>query len=222
MARSGLGANVGELGDGASPVRSDAPVRVTGLGWVKAIAAGGADAYALLPDGTVRAWGYNGDDELGDGAFVNGDVPLHSSRDVPVPVKGLAGVVAIAARGVDGYALKRDGTVWAWGFNTDGELGNGSSNDNSDVPVEVSGLRSVVAIAGGGTATVGKALGSQGDGYALRKDGTVWGWGYNGGNQLGGAVAYNYSDVPVRLPRLKGVKVIAAGAEDAYAIMHAR
>ena len=56
--------------------------------------------------------------------------------------------MAIASGGETSLALKSDGTVWAWGSNSFGELGNGS-NGNSNVPVEVSGLTGAVAIAGG-------------------------------------------------------------------------
>jgi alpha-tubulin suppressor-like RCC1 family protein len=68
--------------------------------------------------------------------------------------------------------LRSDGTVWAWGYNGYGQLGDGTTTDSS-VPVQVSGLSGVTAIAGGGDS-----------GYALRLDGTVWAWGYNGYGQL--------------------------------------
>ena len=88
----------------------------------------------------VWAWGYNGYGELGNGTI--------TSSNVPVPVSGLANVVAVAGGGHHSLAVKQDGTVWAWGYNGYGELGNGT-NTNSSVPVQVSGLANAVAVAGG-------------------------------------------------------------------------
>ena len=65
-------------------------------------------------------------------------------------------------------ALRRDGTVWAWGNNLYGQLGDGTTT-NCSTPVQVQGLTDVVAIAGG---WFGHTL-------ALRRDGTVWAWGLN-------------------------------------------
>jgi alpha-tubulin suppressor-like RCC1 family protein len=142
----------GELGNGSNAGESLSPVEVSDLTGVSAASGGQASSYALRSDGTVWAWGYNGDGELGTGTT--------TGSNTPVQVSGLTSATAIAAGDLDGYALKSDGTVWAWGYNGDGELGNGTTV-NSDTPVQVSGLTGVVAIAGGGE-----------DGYALKSDGT--------------------------------------------------
>jgi large repetitive protein len=71
-----------------------------------------------------------------------------TQSDTPVQVSGLSGVVAIAGGYFHSLALKSDWTVWAWGYNLYGELGNGTTTQ-SDTPVQVSGLSGVVAIAGG-------------------------------------------------------------------------
>ncbi len=83
------------------------------------------------------------------------------------------------------YALKSDGTVWAWGDNQVGELGNGSTT-SSDVPVQVSNLTDVTAIA---------------PGCALKSDGTVWVWGSDMAGELGNGY-YMQNDVPVQVPGL--------------------
>jgi hypothetical protein len=80
---------------------------------------------------------------------------------------------AIAAGYAHTVALKQDGTVWVWGGNAYGQLGEGTRTD-SLTPVQVSGLSSVTAIAAGGYYTV-----------ALKQDGTVWTWGWNSYGQLG-------------------------------------
>ena len=75
--------------------------------------------------------------------------------NTPVEMSEIGGIEAIAAGGAHGLALKDDGTVWAWGMNQDGQLGNGTytlgtSTPGINTPVQVSNLSSVKAIAGGG------------------------------------------------------------------------
>lgn len=162
----------GELGNGRTD-SSETPLRVSNLSGVVAVAAGTGDAgyttYALLSNGTVWAWGLGASGQLGDGSKAQ-------LSDLPVEVHGLARVVAVAAGGDQGYALRKDGTVWAWGRGGYGELGNGkqSSLYMSAVPVEVHNLARVVAIAASGASA-----------YALRRDGSVWASGYGYQGQFG-------------------------------------
>jgi len=192
-----------ELGNGRSLGYSTVPVPVSALdGGVTAIAGNGPTGYALKSDGTVWAWGYNGQKQIGN----------NSTNPVTVPTKvqsslggDLTGVVQIAAAQDTGYALKSDGTVWAWGFNGDGELGNGSDiNTPAGSAVQVSGLQHVTAI--GGIAT---------GGFAVTSDGSVWSWGYNGFGGLGTTTvpvtSGSYSGVPVQAAGLHGIRAIASG-----------
>jgi alpha-tubulin suppressor-like RCC1 family protein len=99
----------------------------------------------------------------------------------------------------------------AWGYNGDGELGNGTAID-SHVPVAVNGLGGVVAIAGGYFHSL-----------ALRSDGTVMAWGSNSSGQLGNGNTTN-SSAPVAVTALNGaalsgVTAIAAGSEHTLALM---
>ncbi len=77
--------------------------------FVKAVGASWSSSYALLSDGTVRAWGYNVDGELGDGTT--------TQRLTPVVVSGLSGVASLATGGLGYYscALRTNGSVWCWG-----------------------------------------------------------------------------------------------------------
>ncbi|MBY9078904.1 RCC1 domain-containing protein, partial [Paenibacillus sp. CGMCC 1.18879] len=89
-------------------------------------------------------------------------------------ISTLSGVTAIAAGSSHSLALKSDGSVWAWGYGISGQLGDGSLTVRT-TPVAVSGLTSeVTAIAGGNNHSL-----------ALKSDGSVWAWGYNGSGQLG-------------------------------------
>jgi alpha-tubulin suppressor-like RCC1 family protein len=118
------------------------PVAMPDLTGPTAIAVGLLTAYALMPDGTVEAWGDGSSGELGNGTEPN------TTMQTPVAVQGLTGIVSISAGEATGYAVRSDGTGWAWGYNLTGELGNGTTT-NSDTPVQIEGLANASQIAGG-------------------------------------------------------------------------
>jgi hypothetical protein len=108
-------------------------------------------------------------------------------------------VTAIAGGGFHSLALKSDGTIWVWGNNASGELGNGTKVTNSTVPVQVSGLSGVNSIAG-----------ARSHNLAVKSDGTAWAWGYNYYGQLGNG-KNGESNVPVQVNALTGVRIVAGG-----------
>jgi alpha-tubulin suppressor-like RCC1 family protein len=135
--------NLGELGIGSN-TDSNVPVPVPGLNHMVAVSASDEVSLALKSDGTVWAWGSNDAGELGNGT--------NTGSYVPVQVLGLSNVAAISSFGVeDGHslALKTDGTVWAWGYNANGQLGNGTTT-NCNLPILVPGVQGVSAVAAGG------------------------------------------------------------------------
>ena len=142
------GANYdGELGigsDNSNPSEAQCycrgPVVVTGLSGVKTIAAGGYHGLALLPDGTLKDWGYNGDGELATGSFTGPEVcGGDPCSKVPLTVGGLSALAAVSAGTFHTLALLPDGSVDAWGFNRRGELGNGTT-ESSNLPIGVGGV----------------------------------------------------------------------------------
>src|SRR5439155_23041387 len=109
------------------------PVRATNLSGVTKIAtSGGANhTLALKSDGTVWGWGSSAFGEVGSGT--NG-----MDTAVPMQIAGLTGVTALAAGTFCSFAVTSDGTAWGWGYNLDGELGNGTT-PNPYVPAAASG-----------------------------------------------------------------------------------
>ena len=187
--------SLGQLGDNTKDSRN-APAPVVRLAGVSAIAAGFEHTAVLQASGAVVAWGSNNAGQVGSGVF--------GERLDPMPVLGLQGsaasspVTSVVVGDAHALALKGDGSVWAWGNNDYGQLGDGSRLTRSG-PVPVGGLTSVTALAAGGHHSL-----------ALKNDGTVWTWGSNGSGQLGiGNTTTQLA--PVKVSSLSGVIAIAAG-----------
>ena len=159
-------------------------------------------------DGTVWTWGANFGGKLGigvDSATV-GRVLIPNEVHGPGDVSFLNSVSAIMGGEVHNVALKSDGTVWAWGSNIFGQLGNGSNTD-AHTPVQVSGLSSVIALGGRGYHTL-----------AIEADGSVWGWGWNTAGELGDGTS-NPTTVPVRVVGLTNPIAVSAGYKFSIALM---
>jgi alpha-tubulin suppressor-like RCC1 family protein len=194
------GANgIGQLGDGTATDRLT-PVQVQGLTGVSAIAGGREHSLALKSDGTAWAWGSNVYGQLSDASCLG-----FADRLTPVQVQGLTGVIAITGGGKHSLALKSDGTAWAWGWNADGQLGDGTFT-NHCTAVQVQGLTGIMAVAGG-----------EDHSLALKSDGTVWAWGYNAYGQLGDGTATDRL-TPVQVQGLTGASAIAGAFHDSLAL----
>jgi len=175
---------------------------LTDFSFAQKISGGGLHSIALCSDSTVMAWGNNVNGQLGIGDT--------SEKHTPVQVHGpgnvgfLTGITMITTGGnpLDGVshslALKNDGTVWAWGWNHYGQLGNGDTISRY-VPEQVIGLTGITSIAGGGYHS-----------FALKNDGTVWTWGRNIHGQLGVGDIID-RNTPVQVSGLTGIIAIAGG-----------
>ncbi len=189
---------LGQLGNGEFGGFSTTPVKVKGIEGVTDIACGEFHNLALKSDKKIRAWGNNTDGQLGDGTFRGG-------RDIPVLVKDIDSVKAIAAGESFSIALKEGGKVFAWGDNTFGQLGDGTLISRT-FPEEVIGLPKIVKIAAGG-----------GFSLAIDCDGKVWSWGLNDFGQLGDGTTVDKT-VPVMVENLDKVVDIECGNSHALAI----
>lgn len=134
----------GQLGDGTSVDRS-VPGPVAGLTTVAQLALGGnitdGHSCARLTDGSLRCWGSNGDGQLGDGTTTD--------RLTATAVTGLPGpAIDVAPGGLHTCAVLFDGTVWCWGRNNYGQLGDGTGAGHA-APTAVIGLTTAIDVEAG-------------------------------------------------------------------------
>ncbi|HEY0101807.1 MAG TPA: S8 family serine peptidase, partial [Pyrinomonadaceae bacterium] len=198
------GLNVaGQLGDGFNYLDSHMPVQVVGLSDVSAVDAGSDHSLALKRDGTIWAWGNN---SYGQGGAYS---QFNSNRTRPAQVSGLSGAFnALAAGNAHSLALRSDGTVWAWGSNASGQLGNGGTYAHAVYePVQVAGLTNVTAIAAGSAFSL-----------AVKSDGTVWAWGANLSGVIGKSSETFSVGAPVQVAGINDVSSVSAGERHALAL----
>ncbi|MBV8940689.1 MAG: hypothetical protein JO321_10585 [Solirubrobacterales bacterium] len=194
----------GQLGNG-SATGSRVPVKVKLPAGTKVskVAAGYGHSLAVTSTGTVLAWGDNAYGQLGDGGTTD------SHRPVTVKLPAGTKVTAVAAGYGHSLAVTSAGSLLAWGLNTSGQLGNGSTT-NSPVPVKVklpAGTRVTAVAAGYGHSLVVTATGS------------LLAWGLNTSGQLGnGSTTDSHLPVKVKLPRGTKVSKVAAGNYHSLAV----
>jgi len=185
----------GELGDGLQ-IASSTPVLATGVFDAADLSVGQHHVCVARRGGTVSCWGYNEYRQLGDGT--TNDSP--TAKDVVA----LTDVTHVAVGYAHSCALKKDATVQCWGDNKVGQLG-----DNTVVP------RSQPAPVLGGLAAVTQIASSTSTTCALLKSGEVMCWGKNDVGQAGQPPP-TAQQVPVKVPGLTGVTMIAAGSQSEH------
>jgi alpha-tubulin suppressor-like RCC1 family protein len=155
----------GLIGDGTNTPRLS-PVQIgTGNNWSQAFAVGYDHTLAIKTDGTLWAWGINGNGQLGNGNT--------TSSNTPIQIGTATDWLAVAAGRNFSLALKTNGTLWAWGYNGWGQLGDGTFADKN-TPVQIGSAANWVQIDAGETMS-----------SALTSAGTIWTWGRNFYGELG-------------------------------------
>jgi len=163
---------------------------------VVAVSAGYSTTMILKADGSLWGTGNNYSGQLGNGVSGTG-------TNVPTPIEIItSGVASVSTSNGHTMILKKDGSLWATGYNGSGELGNGTTT-NVSTPVEIF-TSGVIAVSSGGDGTGGYTM-------ILKSDGSLWATGENASGQLG---IGNYTNVstPVRVFS-SGVQSVSAGGE---------
>ncbi|MBF0622237.1 MAG: peptidylprolyl isomerase [Magnetococcales bacterium] len=153
----------------------------------------------LTNTGRVWTWGLNSKGQLGVSSSTV------SSRSTPEQLD-ITDVRDIAAGNGTVLAAKKDGTVWSWGNNQSGQLGDGTGTSRS-TPVQVTGLSQIVAVAAGSAHSM-----------ALSADGTVLAWGWNGDGQIGNDSVGQYTLEPVQVSNISNIIAIEAGWSHSLAL----
>jgi alpha-tubulin suppressor-like RCC1 family protein len=187
----------GQLGDGTNQTRL-IPITVTTLANSVAVAVGGSHTCALLNDRTVRCWGDNTVGQLGVGTS-------SAFQMASTTVTGISTGAAVAAGFRHSCALLKEGTVFCWGNNHGGQLGDGTT-ERRLTPVAVTGLTNIVAISAGGFTC------------AIVNDGTARCWGGNVYGGLGDGTTET-RHTPVSVIGLTNVITITAGNTHACALL---
>jgi len=165
--------------------------------WLTA-AAGPLHSVAVRADGTLWAWGYNRDGQLGVGDTVN--------RYFPVQIGTQSVWQAVVAGLYHTMALTSDGKLWGWGKGFVGQLGNGTLNQYL-TPTPIATNATWRTIAAGQDHTV-----------AIRSDGTLWAWGWNSSGQVGVGTVSEFVADPVQVAPGTTWLTIAAAVDSTFGV----
>ncbi|WP_409562640.1 RCC1 domain-containing protein [Hyphomicrobium sp. MC8b] len=184
--------NYGQLGNNNIGVNSSAPAAVSGGHQFSKLSGGGSAVCGVATDSALWCWGYGAFGALGNGATATSAIPVRV---------GTAGtgtlfsdwtdvsIVGHSSLGAHGCGLRADESMWCWGDNVYGQLGDGTTT-SSNVPVEVTGDHSFVAVSAAGGGREGFTCG-------LDDEGAAWCWGHKTRGQLGSGAQQSEEPVSV-------------------------
>ncbi len=157
----------GQLGDNTS-INKSSPVSVVGgfTDWIS-VSAGGGQSLGIRANGTLWAWGFNSSGQLGDNTSINKSSPVSV-------VGGFTDWISASAGGYHSIGVRANGTLWAWGSNGSGRLGDNTTASKSSPVSVVGGFTDWISASAGRYHNVG-----------VRANGTLWAWGVNSYGTLG-------------------------------------
>ena len=194
------GGDKGNLGQNAIGNKST-PTAVGALTTWLSVAGGNYFTAATKTDGTLWTWGKN----WPDGTLGLNYVTLYAHESSPIQVGTLSNWLSVFAGDSHCIAIKTDGTLWGWGYNASGQIGD-NSNVRRSSPVQVGALTNWQTISGGTGLT-----------RAIKTDGTLWTWGGNGQGALGVGNVTTFSS-PVQVGALTTWRAVGGGSGSTLAI----
>ena len=218
----------GQLGNNSTD-SSLVPIQIPGLSNVVKIIAGASHNVAIESDSTAWIWGSNQNNQI-NGTSTDKLFPISTGANIVDIAVGnsytsklfkdstvrivsngtkfmnVSGIIFLGSGYNHTFMIKSDNTIWAWGNNQYGQLGDGTTiSQGSITAVQVTGLTNIISITGG-----------QRHSIALKSDGTVWTWGWNGFGQLGNNTFIDEL-TPIQVPGLDSVIEISAGSHHSIA-----
>ena len=187
----------GQLGDGDT-VKQRSPIRIGADKDWESINASWVTSFAIKKDHSLYTWGFGGFGQTGD-------TLLHGTK-IPTRLGVSSDWLTVSAGGQHVLALKTDHTLWSWGANTSGQLGQGSDETYHSTPQRI----------GSDTNWTDISVGFQFS-EALRSDGSLWTWGFNGNHQLGYSSTGNFTKMPQRVDQNDWIQ-ISAGSASCFAM----
>ncbi len=188
----GAGLN-GELGNGGNSSSNSRVWEASNSTNWESVTAGWSHTCAKKTDASVYCWGYNSEGQLGDGTSAD--------RNIPTRVGSGNDWSSLSAGGSHTCAQKVDGTIWCWGMNDHGQIGAGTDDYRYKSPVQVGASTGWTKLSAGMWHTC-----------AVKKDGTLWCWGYGWYGQLGNGSILD-KNKPAKVNTDKNWSLVAAGRE---------
>lgn len=192
----------GQVGNGTTGATVATPVQVSGISTGTQAIGGQNSSCGLVSSGAVYCWGTGANGSLGNGTTYAGN----NGESSPVAVSGISTATQIAKGDDFGCALLSSGSIKCWGYNSSGQLGDGSTTSRN-TPVTVSGISNATAI----SARTANAC-------ALISGGTIKCWGWYGQGMLGSGTNTD-SNIPVQIVGISNATQVSVGNSHVCAIL---